>query len=659
LLVSKGFSTGARHPFARRQAAVWPGSAITLAVLAAVAAPAVANGAYFPTSWGWISLAFGWVALLALLLRRVLLLGRLEYGTLGALVALGGWTALSALWSSSVTQSLLDTERTAVYILGAAAVLLVVTRRRLPALLSGATAGIALVCAYALATRLFPERLAHADDLALNRLARPVGYWNALGLLAAMGVLLASCFAARAGTPARRAAAGVALVIDLPTLYFTFGRGAWIALAAGLLAMAIVDRRRLQLLTTLLVALLGPAVVVWLASRSRPLTSNTPLLSDATRDGHRLTMIMLVVAAGSAAGVWLLARVEPRFRPARATRLAYIGALSVAVVVGLGATVVRYGAPWTVAGDVYGQFSGRGTGTSGAGANLNRHLFSLAGNGRVDMWKVAWHDTRDHPWLGSGAGTFGQYWLVHRPITAKIRDAHSLYLETLAELGPIGLAVLIAVLVLPLAAIRRSRGDPLAVGAFGAYVAYLVHAGADWDWEVPAVTMTAFICAAALLVAARDPDMLRSVAFPVRAVGSLIVLAVGTLALVGLIANSALSAGTRSTADEHWQSADTQARKAISWAPWSSEGWQLLGESQLQRAQFAAARVSIRKAIAKDRDNWELWLDLALASGGEARRRAAEQALHLNPRSPEIAQIAPALGLRGLATARGARNARP
>lgn len=618
-----------------------------------MAAPSAANGAYYPTAWGWLGLAFGWVAVLALLVRRQLSLGGLEYAWISALVALGGWTALSSLWSSSVPQTMLETERTSLYVLGVAAVLLVVTRMRVPTLLGGVTAGIALVCAYALATRLFPERLGNVDDLALNRLARPIGYWNALGLLAVMGALLASGFAARARTSVGRAAAAAAPVLFLPTLYFTFGRGAVVALAAALLAMLAFDARRLQLVTTLLVIAPAPAIVVAVASRSHALTSNTPVLSDASRDGHRLVLIIVVAATVSAVAVTLLGRAERRVRVPRAARLMYMGALAFVVVVAAAATVVRYGAPWTIAGNVYDQFTrGGGTGTSGKGVNLNKRFFSLSGNGRVDFWKVAWHDAREHPWLGSGAGTYEEYWIAHRPITGKVRDAHSLYLETLAELGPLGLVILIVFLALPFAAAMRVRGHPWASAAVGAYVAYLVHAAADWDWELPAVTMAAFLCAAALLVSAREEDGLSYVTARARVAGTVAVVALGGFALVGLIGNSALSASANATNKENWRTAAAQANKATRWAPWSSEGWRMLGESQLQQAKFAEARVSFDKAISKSPRDWNLWLDLALASGGEAKRRAALEALRLNPRSPEIAQIAPSLGLgKGVSSA--------
>jgi O-antigen ligase len=129
---------------------------------------------------------------------------------------------------------------------------------------------------------------------------------------------------------------------------------------------------------------------------------------------------------------------------------------------------------------------------------------SFAGDNRPHYWHVAWKEYESNPVFGSGAGTFDQYWLRSRP-TSFARDAHSLYLETLAELGPVGLAVLLATLALPLLGLRRRR-DPVAAAAAAGYVAFLVHAAVDWDWELPAVTLAGLFCGAALLAAARVPD---------------------------------------------------------------------------------------------------------------------------------------------------------
>ena len=66
---------------------------------------------------------------------------------------------------------------------------------------------------------------------------------------------------------------------------------------------------------------------------------------------------------------------------------------------------------------------------------------------------------KSHEVLGSGAGTYEQYYLQHRTSGLKVRNAHNLYLETLADLGPVGLLLLIAGLVTPLVAGIRARGE--------------------------------------------------------------------------------------------------------------------------------------------------------------------------------------------------------
>ena len=81
-------------------------------------------------------------------------------------------------------------------------------------------------------------------------------------------------------------------------------------------------------------------------------------------------------------------------------------------------------------------------------------------------------------------------------------------------------------------------------------------------------------------------------------------------------------------------------------APWSSQGWEALGQAQLEQGMLVKARQSFRQGIAKDPHNWNLWLDLAFASRGKEKHAAALVALRLDPLSPEIAAVKPALGLR-------------
>src|SRR5207248_7936195 len=125
---------------------------------------------------------------------------------------------------------------------------------------------------------------------------------------------------------------------------------------------------------------------------------------------------------------------------------------------------------------------------------------------------------------------YERYWLRWRPVSAPTVDAHELYLETLAELGPVGLAVLLVVLLAPFVLLRRARGEPLAAACAGAYAAFLLHAALDWDWELTAVGLVGLLCGVALLLAGRGDGQGRrlgwsgtaAIAAPVVTLGALV-----------------------------------------------------------------------------------------------------------------------------------------
>ena len=151
---------------------------------------------------------------------------------------------------------------------------------------------------------------------------------------------------------------------------------------------------------------------------------------------------------------------------------------------------------------------------------------------RSGYWHVAWQqEIASRPLGGTGAGTFGFFWMRSRIVLTLggALDAHSLYVETLAELGLVGLVLLAAFLLLPLRGLRRRDGPMTAAAA--AYVAFLVHAGVDWDWELPAVTIAALACGAALLLGdGEQPDPPPPAA---RAAALAAALALGAIGLAG------------------------------------------------------------------------------------------------------------------------------
>jgi hypothetical protein len=119
---------------------------------------------------------------------------------------------------------------------------------------------------------------------------------------------------------------------------------------------------------------------------------------------------------------------------------------------------------------------------------------------RGDYWHVAWRWGLHHPLQGTGAGTYDLAWAAFGDLGrwGEVLDAHNLYLETFAELGLVGL-VLVCALATPVAVALRGRVSVVTAAAAGGAVAYLVHAGLDWDWEMPAVTTVGIACIAATI----------------------------------------------------------------------------------------------------------------------------------------------------------------
>jgi O-antigen ligase len=125
---------------------------------------------------------------------------------------------------------------------------------------------------------------------------------------------------------------------------------------------------------------------------------------------------------------------------------------------------------------------------------------------RYEYWKVALRAFGDDPLKGIGAGGFAVAWLRERPVAVPARDAHSLPIETLAELGLAGaLALALLAAGVGVAARDTLRRDAARVaGPAAALAAYAFHACIDWDWEMPALTLVGVALAGVLLAASGD-----------------------------------------------------------------------------------------------------------------------------------------------------------
>ncbi|HEX9378937.1 MAG TPA: O-antigen ligase family protein [Gaiellaceae bacterium] len=607
------------------------GLAAALVAFAPLVGLAGAQGGFFPSAWGWATFPLLWIAALALALREHVRLSGSERVFLALLVALTLWILLSATWSVAPAASILESQRGLLYVAGASAALVVSRSRDVRRLLGGLLAGVCAIAAFSLATRLLPDRIGVYDATSVYRLAQPIGYWNGLAIFTGMGALVALAFATRARSLHVRAACAGALVLLLPTFYFTFGRGAWIALAVGVLAAVAIDPRRLQLLAGLLALAPIPAVAVLAASREPGLTHAGAALGRAVHDGHRLALVLLLLAAANATVAIAFALAERRLEPAAGARRAFAVAVALVVVAGIAGVFVRYGGPTTLAQKGYRAFKAPPPHVQG---NLNKRLLSFSGNGRAALWRLAWDDARKHTVTGAGAGTYERYFLAHPSSElGRVRDAHGLYIETLAELGPLGLILLLGALVLPLTVLGAARRHPLVPGAAGAYAAYLVHTGVDWDWELPAVTLTGVLCGAAILIAARPSFRSPRLSARARWTGVAVVVIAAGFAAVGLVGNTALSRSDAARQNKDWARAAADARRAKTWMPWSPKPWEALGRAQLGAGLLPAARASFRKAISMDSGDWELWYRLASATSGGERSRALHQAARLFPRA--------------------------
>jgi len=519
--------------------------------VALVGGLALDNGGFDATSWGWSTLLPLVIAGTVLALGRARSPNGLALAFLGLLGAFTVWTWLSAAWSSDFSASVLDAERLLVYLSSIAAFLLL-ARRQVTRFLVGLLAAVSLVGVWALSLRAFGGRgsydVASVSADATRRLAAPLGYSNALGLFAAIGIVLALGLAVRL----RRPFAGAPVLVLAPTLYFTYSRGAWLALAAGGISALGLALPRMSRRVVLAVAI----VVICAAA------------------------IALVRLGGPSGAVREFSHAAPSVK-----------------------------------------------------ADRSRRLLSLSGSSRAQYWHVAWRDYQQHPWLGSGAGSFQRRWLRSRPAALPVLDAHSLYLETLAELGPVGLGLLAALLALPVAAGIIARNQPLVAPAFGGYVAYLVHAAQDWDWELPAVTLAGLGCAAALLIlAGREPR--RALGRKVRAAGLGAAVLLALVALGALAGNQTLAAASVSLDADKPARAERDARWAKRLVPWSPEPWRLHGEALLSQGDLDGARRDFLIALEKDSADWDSWVDLALVSRGTTQRRAVERAHRLNPLEP-------------------------
>jgi hypothetical protein len=470
-----------------------------LAVVALLAGPtalAFFMGGYFDLARLVAALvAWALVVVAALVSPQPLPRGRGGRLALAGLVLLTAWTGASIAWTPLSAPAADALERLLLYVaalIAAAALLRSPLARRAaePAL----ALGTVVVIGYGLLDRLLPG-VFHLprSNLALGRLEQPLTYWNAMGALAAIGALLCARLAGDDSRPRWMRAAAAAGSVPLAVgIWLSYSRGALAALGVGLFALAVLAPTRAQVRALAVVVIAGvPAAAV--ANALRGVRALEGSIGTREREGLVMLAVLLALAAAAGAVVWLMARGEERGRLSAGLlvlpRWAPVAAIVAVVLVA--AAAVGLGA--------------RDRGHSATlGANAQR-LSSIETN-RYRYWKVALRDGfAAEPLRGVGVGGFSVLWLQHRDILERPRFAHSLYIGTLAELGLVGFAFLLAFLagVATVAARGWRRERALAAGPIAALVVWLTHSAIDWDWEMPALTLVAFVLLG-LLVAASE-----------------------------------------------------------------------------------------------------------------------------------------------------------
>jgi tetratricopeptide (TPR) repeat protein len=616
-----------------------------------------------------IDLAAGGLAAAA-----VLATARTRRGWGGVTLALFGvlllLTGLSILWSVQPSDTWIETNRTlswlAVFAAGIALVRL--APRRWDALLGGVLLAGLVVSGYALATKVFPSLDAQET---YARLRAPFGYWNAVGLMAALAV--PPCLwlgARRSGHAALGALAFPITGLLLVTVLLSYSRGSLLALAIGCAFWFAVVPLRLRGAAVLLVA--GAAaglVVAWCFSQAGLSKDNVPLGQRAVA-GHDLGLLLLaLVLALSAAGIvvgFVRAYRAPGPTARRRAGTALLVGLALVPVAGaIGLTQTSRGLGGSIS---HGWTQLTNPHAQGTLTNDPSRLTAV-GSVRARYWNEALKIFKANTFTGVGAGGYATARPRYREDTLDVRHAHGYLVQTAADLGILGLAASLALLAAWIAAAGRAtallgpgrhqaRNTPERIGLLSIatiVVVFGVHSLVDWTWFTPATAIVAMLCAGWL--AGRGPlaerwapatrEMLRrGLRERPLAAGALAAVAIALAA--GWAAwqpERAVTAGNDALAaieHGHLGQARALAQSAHDRNPLSPDPYYDVAAVEQAAHRNDLARKAFERAVQLQPANPGTWLNLAQFELTVGRPRAAladlGPALYLDPRSPNALQ---------------------
>jgi hypothetical protein len=625
---------------------------ITAAVASATFLVAYDEGGFSLSTRSIMAIATWWAVALGIGLRvfpRVDL--RRPVWVVGALLAaFAAWTLASAWWASDAERPLVEFDRASLYLalflLGATVTRLGEVRRWA----EGLAVGISATAAVALISRFFPSGFSSQGlptflPSAEARLSFPVGYWNGLAIFVAFGYPLCLGLAVRAMRTWTRCLALAPVPLFAAVIYLASSRGGVAAACAGAVVFLVLTERRWSACAALVAAAVGSAAaVVVVASRGHLVDGDRA--AEAAARGYAAFALLLVVAIATGALFALGSRVLADFRPGRTAGRVLVAAVTLALFVGATASHPR---------DRLATFKqSPGTAASGSDGVAGVHLLSSSGTGRWQFWSAALDEWRSAPVLGRGAGSYESWWAAHASFTYFVRNAHSLYLEVLAELGIIGLLLLATALAYGActgiaSTLRVGDGERVtAASLVGVLFGFLLGAGIDWVWQLTALTAVGMVSLGLLagpVALSSSGDVPRRAWRPaVRgaaiAAGVLLVVAQAIPWLSDLQLRASAAAVRRSDGG----AAIRDAHQARRLQPWAASPYLQLALVYEQFGRLTAARDAIGAALDRSPLDWRLWLvsaRLATEAGDLAAGRAGLlHAASLNPRSPLFARIA-------------------
>lgn len=595
----------------------------------------------------------------------------------GLLLALTALTAISASWSvtpdASWQEAGLLLAYSAVFI--ASVALARAVPNRCEAVLGGIALAAVIVCGYALLTKVFPT-LEPNNQWA--RLLAPYGYWNATGLTAAMG--LVACLwlgSRRTGHALVNALAYPAAGLLMVALMLSYSRGALVVAAIGVALWLCIVPLRLRGATLLIVAGACAAGIVSYDFASSVLSSEKVALASRITAGHRLgvlllAMLLLLLALGIAIGFAAGRRAPSQALRRRAgATLFVLLALAILAVVGALAASQR-GFTGTISHGV----STLTNPSAAVPANTPGRLTALS-SVRARYWKEALQVFSAHPGLGAGGGGYATASLRYRPANLDAKHAHGYVVQTLADLGIVGIVLTLALLAAWMAAAgnathpfnRRWSGwrwrtlslpyTPERVALLSmlcVVVTFGLHSLVDWTWYVPGTAIAALICAGWL--AGRGP-LQEPLDAPERwrhlapSGPSRMKLAAATAAIVVALLAAWSQWQPQHSAEESQEAlvlsggnAQEQARAlaaaeaAVASDPLSAQARFRLADIQGLDGKQAQATATLKHAVKLQPANPETWYYLGRqeleAGNASAAVRALQAALYLNPQKIEI-----------------------